>query len=210
MVHELAHQWFGDSVTPARWSDLWLNEGHATWYEYEFDADRKFGVSMLDRLHEFYELGNQYRAALRAGRTAARATTSWTCSPTTSTTAGCSSSTRSTSGSARSTFYEIERKLGPSATRGESVSTDEFIAHAAKVAQDRSLVPFLRDWLYGEHHPGDAGAPGLDRGARHRRGGPRLRGPLRRPAPRGRAAGQALTGSRRTSRPIAERCACLA
>ena len=33
MVHELAHMWFGDSVAPYDWSDLWLNEGHATWYE---------------------------------------------------------------------------------------------------------------------------------------------------------------------------------
>ncbi|MCN9242526.1 M1 family metallopeptidase [Streptomyces sp. RY43-2] len=33
MVHELSHQWFGDSVSPHTWSDLWLNEGHATWYE---------------------------------------------------------------------------------------------------------------------------------------------------------------------------------
>ena len=29
--HELAHQWFGDSVTPARWEDLWLNESFATY-----------------------------------------------------------------------------------------------------------------------------------------------------------------------------------
>src|SRR4051812_43597432 len=31
-VHELAHAWFDDSVTPERWSDLWLSEAHATWY----------------------------------------------------------------------------------------------------------------------------------------------------------------------------------
>ncbi|HTT94802.1 MAG TPA: M1 family metallopeptidase [Solirubrobacterales bacterium] len=44
VVHETAHQWFGDSVSLERWPDIWLNEGFATWTQWYF-AERHGGRS---------------------------------------------------------------------------------------------------------------------------------------------------------------------
>jgi aminopeptidase N len=40
VAHELAHQWVGDSVTPERWRDVWLNEGFATYAEWLWGEHR--------------------------------------------------------------------------------------------------------------------------------------------------------------------------
>jgi aminopeptidase N len=39
LVHEIAHQWYGNSVTPASWKDMWLNEGLATYAEWIWAED---------------------------------------------------------------------------------------------------------------------------------------------------------------------------
>ena len=44
LVHEIAHQWYGDEVTPNDWSDLWMNEGMATYLaEGNWTADHQAG-----------------------------------------------------------------------------------------------------------------------------------------------------------------------
>jgi aminopeptidase N len=49
LLHEYAHQWFGDSVTPTTWKDLWINEGWATYLQFLYQQDRdRFPDSALE------------------------------------------------------------------------------------------------------------------------------------------------------------------
>jgi aminopeptidase N len=47
LVHELAHQWFGDAVTLRQWPDIWLHEGFAEWSEWIW-SERHGGPTAQD------------------------------------------------------------------------------------------------------------------------------------------------------------------
>jgi aminopeptidase N len=161
MVHELAHQWFGDSIAPERWSDVWLNEGHATWYQYEWaeetgEIDENGFASFEDYIRFEYSLGDQLRHDFGP---VAR--------PTHNDLFGLFSD--NVYGGGAVVLYALRQEVGDATfraiergwaqrKRGESVGTEDFIRFASRVA-GRDLGPFLREWLYGDATPPMPGHP---------------------------------------------------
>jgi aminopeptidase N len=78
VVHEMAHQWFGDAVAVRRWRHIWLNEGFATYAEWLWSG-RHGRRSANQRFHQLYRregpdspfwilpIGNPGRVALFDG-----------------------------------------------------------------------------------------------------------------------------------------------
>lgn len=167
MVHELAHQWWGDSVSPTDWSDIWVNEGHATWYEALFaqreeDASPGYfneyiGLSSFDEMAEvIYSLGDRYRAAY---------------GPVGMPLSGADEDvfSRNSYYGGFLVLYALRQEIGTAKFEklereyvtkyaGQSRGTADYIALASKIA-GRDLGPFLKSWLYETTTPPMPGHP---------------------------------------------------
>jgi aminopeptidase N len=164
MLHELSHQWFGDSVAPRSWSDVWQNEGHATWYEWTYAAERgtledDTGIADLTELMKVvYSLGDRYRDTWGPVARPRSGDPDELFSP------------NAYYGGAL-VLYALRQRIGAAdferverawvrRNRGRSVSTQAFIRLATRVSGDRGVDAFLRDWLYGTTTPPMPGHPG--------------------------------------------------
>ncbi|MEV7611368.1 M1 family metallopeptidase [Streptomyces sp. NPDC089799] len=158
MVHELAHQWFGDSVTPRTWSDLWLNEGHATWYEALY-ADHLGKYPLERRMREAYQRSDQWRAAggpPAAPRLPEPGRKISLFRPVVyDGSALVLYALRQEVGSA--VFDRIQRRWVSRHADGVA-GTDDFVRLASAEA-GRDLTAFLHPWLYGKTTPPMPGHP---------------------------------------------------
>ncbi|MER5628884.1 M1 family metallopeptidase [Streptomyces nitrosporeus] len=158
MVHELAHQWFGNSVSPRTWSDLWLSEGHATWYEARY-AEEHADKPLEQRMRQAYARSDAWRAA---GGPPAR--------PDVPSPDHKISLFRPVvyDGSAL-VLYALRGEIGerafgrlekawPRIHRNGSATTSDFTRLASRYA-GRDLTAFFDGWLYGEKTPPMPGHP---------------------------------------------------
>jgi aminopeptidase N len=163
MTHELAHQWFGDSVAPWSWSDVWQNEGHATWYELLYADEtgvlkQYTGYDTREAYFKHvYSLGDQWRKRWGPVARPAGSASIWDVF-----------NPNVYNGGALA-LYALQQKIGAakfqrlertwvSLYRGRSASTDDFIVLASVIAHT-DLRGFLRAWLYGTTTPPMPGHP---------------------------------------------------
>jgi aminopeptidase N len=145
IVHELTHQWYGDSVSVDQWKEIWLNEGFATYAEWLWQ-EHNGGSSPQQTFDTYYNradspiwkvpAGNPGKAELfgesvytRGGMTV--------------------QALRTTVGD--DAFFKI-LKAWAATKKYSNATTPEFIATAEKIS-GKQLDQLFSSWLYGTVRP---------------------------------------------------------
>ncbi len=151
VAHEIAHQWFGDSVTESTWADLWLSEGFATYFAglfvEKYDGEDAFHEYMRNAAQRYFGYEKQTNTPIH------------------------DTSTQNLMSLLNPNNYEkgawvlhmLRRRLGDDAFfRGlreyydahhEANATTEDLRAALEKASGKDLKEFFARWVYGSGHP---------------------------------------------------------
>ncbi|MFE0453535.1 M1 family metallopeptidase [Streptomyces sp. NPDC058914] len=150
LVHEIAHQWFGNSVTPRTWQDMWLSEGFATYAEWLWTEDEG-GATAEQTFQALYDHGEDTYDDL------------WSFPPAKQPSAAHVSGDPVYQRGAM-VIHKIRRTLGDdafydlvqgwtAAHRHGNADTGDFTAYVEEQAPEKDFDAIWDDWLYGEGKP---------------------------------------------------------
>jgi aminopeptidase N len=151
VAHEIAHQWFGDSVTESTWADLWLSEGFATYFAGLFleknESEAAFRHYMDDNAKQYFAFEKTKRIPIHDTETVDLFALlnknnyqkgSWVLH-----------ALRGTLGDA--VFFK-GLKIYYEAHKGSTASTEDLRA-AFEKASGKDLKNFFERWVYQSGHP---------------------------------------------------------
>jgi aminopeptidase N len=158
VVHEIAHQWFGNAVSLQVWPDIWLNEGFATFSEWIYAEDHG-GPTAAETFDDLYATSESDRERWFPAPAALQRPSQLFHTPVYDRGGMTLQALREKVGD--DTFFGILRawyadNRSQSVTTDETVTTADFIALTKELTtnvSDEELDEFFRVWLFEEGKP---------------------------------------------------------